>query len=746
MVSAPQCRWFATLVTLCLAVALQGECRAQGGSYDVGDRVEVNRDNGWRPGTVVGGRGTRITVRLDDDGTLGDVPADLREKRLTRSYFASDLRPARGAAATPAPAPTRGPVVSNVPQPAVASASRRTWSDQTGRFSIDATYGGMNGDKVVLEKIDGSRIEVPLAKLSDADQQYVNSQGGDPDNPFAVASSMPAVGQLGGGGAGAAVRQSNKSGMRTIEPKVFSEWTFVPESKLPAASAPRRPQTVRLSALPNSKAFFEDIVSVTLSASGERAVVVRQEGDPGGDELVHLELVDLVAGKSLGCAALPEDVEVLDVDADTGQVAYKPDKFRGDDTQLTVAEIRGPQIVPMVMWEPHSDADWDPEKEVGSAKFVSQGRIVTSNFHSDALTVWKPMTAEATLSIPVSTGFRDDNLVLSPDGRYTALVMKAGIAIVDLIASEHVATLDLPERTLGAFDRLAFSADNTKLAALTRDGVIVWDLKTGETLGSFDHDTMFASEDIAWAGDFLFHRNQYLYDYRSRVLLWEFQGISMHDGASCARNGMLVAVAKDRSKGMPLLRTFSFPTREMLAKAEELRAAGSLVVARAGDPVAIELDIDENVISSDEVRRAVEANLQKAGYVVADKSDVVVQALCKQLPSQTVRIRDWHRPHWDPGEVQERTITPHPSSLTMSYRGQPVWRRSNMGQPGAVFHMQEGESLDAALQRLTTPNTKLLVESDFPKEIIRPGTASSNGAYGVTNLATGASGSGARFE
>jgi hypothetical protein len=316
-----------------------------------------------------------------------------------------------------------------------------------------------------------------------------------------------------------------------------------------------------------------------------------------------------------------------------------------------------------------------------------------------------------------------------------------------LVAAEHSATIELAGVKVRSFDRLAFSDDNQKLAAITHDGLVVWDLNTGKKLRAFDHDTMFASHGVEWAGDFLLHQNKYLYDYRSQVLLWEFDGISMHEGATCSRNGLLAAVAKDRDNGMPLFRTFSFPTKEMLEQADKLMAAGSLVVAKAGDPVTIELDIDERIIAADTVRRAIEDNLSKAGYVVAKKSDVVVKAVCKQLPSQKIQISDFHRPHWNRGAIQERTITPQPSSLIMTYKGQSVWRRSNMGRPGAVFWMRDGESLDDALQRLTTPNTKLLTESEFPKEIIRPGTATRNGAYGVTNLATGRSGGrGGRFE
>lgn len=740
------------------------EAWAQRGGFRPGDRVEVNRGEKWTPATVLSASGSRIRVRLDDDGSLGDMPAERREKRLTRTYSASDMRPLRGEAPNTAPrASGTAPRASGTAPRAMADfpafggglgggaadgATQRTWSDQSGKFKIDATYRGMNGEKVILEKPDGSRIEVPLAKLADADQQYVSSQGGDPANPFAVASTPPAGGTLGGAVTMPQMMRGDKSGMKTVRPQSFDSWSFTPESTTAPSAPPRSPRDIVLSKLPNSKAFFEDIVQVKVAASGERALVVRQEGAPGGDDTVHIELVDLAAGRTLGAAPLPPEAEIRDVDADLGLVAYGFDTFHDRKNELVVAQIRGGQIQPVATWEPHADADWDPAKKVENARFLHGGSIATSTFHSDVLTVWEASTAKATLAIPVSSGFRDENLVTSPDNRYTAVATKAGIAIIDLPAGEHVATVKVPaDENVKLNGHLAFNANNTKLAALTHQGMMVWDLKTGKLLQSFDHETTFSGYGVTWAGDFLFHRNRYLYDYQTRVLLWEFTGVTSHDVTSDCKNGLLVMVAKDRSQGTPTLRTIDIPTTEMEAQAEKLRTGGSLVVARAGDPVAIELDIDPGIISPDEVRRSVEANLQAAGYVVANNSDVVVTAVCKRLPSRTVQISDFHRSAFSRNNVQERTITPHPSSLTLSYKGQSVWRRGNMGQPGAVFNMREGESLDNALVRLTTPNTKLLTEAEFPQEIIRPGTATSSGAYGVTNLATGVSGGGSgRFD
>jgi hypothetical protein len=46
----------------------------------------------------------------------------------------------------------------------------RTWSDQSGKFTVKAKFAGI---KVLLQKEDGQIIEIPLEHLSNADQQHV---------------------------------------------------------------------------------------------------------------------------------------------------------------------------------------------------------------------------------------------------------------------------------------------------------------------------------------------------------------------------------------------------------------------------------------------------------------------------------------------------------------------------------------------------------------------------------------------
>jgi hypothetical protein len=58
---------------------------------------------------------------------------------------------------------------------AAATAAKRTWTDNTGRFSVEAEVIEMRGDTIVLKKANGATAAVPLARLSQADREYLQT-------------------------------------------------------------------------------------------------------------------------------------------------------------------------------------------------------------------------------------------------------------------------------------------------------------------------------------------------------------------------------------------------------------------------------------------------------------------------------------------------------------------------------------------------------------------------------------------
>lgn len=76
------------------------------------------------------------------------------------------------------------------------SAKAETWTDNTGKFQIEADFSGVNGKNLVLKKADGSTIEVPINRLSAASharakELYAASKGGGTAAPTPPAAAMP---------------------------------------------------------------------------------------------------------------------------------------------------------------------------------------------------------------------------------------------------------------------------------------------------------------------------------------------------------------------------------------------------------------------------------------------------------------------------------------------------------------------------------------------------------------------------
>ena len=60
----------------------------------------------------------------------------------------------------------------------------RTWSDDSGTFSVEAKYVSSDEDRVTLMRKDGRQVQVPLDRLSEADREFVEKRRHATENPF----------------------------------------------------------------------------------------------------------------------------------------------------------------------------------------------------------------------------------------------------------------------------------------------------------------------------------------------------------------------------------------------------------------------------------------------------------------------------------------------------------------------------------------------------------------------------------
>ncbi len=694
-----------------VVISLQSGVAYGQNDYRPGDRVEIEEGRDWVPGVVTKvGPGQTITVRLDESAAekmgipLQDVPAAFREQVLTRMVRLSSVRAAAG----------------NAPAQKNAADAPRRWTDATGKFSITATFLELKDGTVFLKKDDGKRVEIPIDKLSAADADYatkaaMGNRASSPFTPSEEAHSAPTT-------------EPNWSSVKTLRPKTFSKWTFKPDPPA-AVDAPPTSESITLPDIPGSDKFFEDVVSVTIAANSKSAVVVREEGIVG-DARSFVDLVNLIDGSTMSPTPLPRETEFLDASAEEQLIAFKSDAW--DDPEgklLTIARVDGTQVAALKSWMPYVNEDfW---QDVDQAWFLSPAHLMTINEHGKALTIWDLDTVKALLNIPVTSAL-NLKLSLSNDRCYLAFALQDSIAIIDLQEADHVASIPTGKEQ---FDSPQFSDDNQRLAASSQSGVTIWDLTTGESSGAFWHHTMGVRPEITWAGDYILHRNMYLYDVPRRVLLWEYHGLTSTHAAVQWRGGRMWA-ALEGNRGEPtVLSSYEIPHAAAQRVGSQLGSPEDLLLVKPGDKVAIRVDVDRQIGSNAQVGEEIAANLTAAGFTIDTNSPLVVEAVCKRMKSQTIKINKGHRTFRPrPEDILERTIVPHTSSLTMKLGNEVIWEKGHVARPGMTIWLNEGESVDQALERLTRPNLDLITKAKFSSHIARPGKASRNGAYGVSQL------------
>src|SRR4051794_18610377 len=74
-----------------------------------------------------------------------------------------------------------------------AVAEMRTWTSADGKFKVEAELLAVQEGQVSLRVADGTEINVPLTKLSDADRQFAKGRASRTPALVPAADGIPAV-------------------------------------------------------------------------------------------------------------------------------------------------------------------------------------------------------------------------------------------------------------------------------------------------------------------------------------------------------------------------------------------------------------------------------------------------------------------------------------------------------------------------------------------------------------------------
>lgn len=586
---------------------------------------------------------------------------------------------------------------------AVGGAELRTWTDKTGRFKIEAEFVEAQGETVFLERKDGGRIEVPLSRLSDADQQAVKAlMSASEDNPFkAVDSPMPAALPAG------QVFEPSWEGSIEVSLAAGDRW------EMPMGSIPQLDYKPKVAGLPQKTDFFEGRNGFAVSSLGKRAAVSYKLDARGRNEKTtsRIVLVDLATGRTLANASLDGNYQVIALHDDGQQIVAEKvassDRFGRNKAYTLVTLIaRGTNVTVQDEWIPYSQSEND-SRHVRFAEFASDNKFVTCN-EPGHVAVWDFATRKLDFRFNIP---RTSIPALSPDRRYVGYCGGDRVGIINLETQEPVG--QKPAKGMTFWVKGQFSPSGRRFAASSQTKMMIWDLETGETLFDGDIPGLQLAFGLAFpAEDFVLISSEYLVEWTSGIKVWQYQDA----GSPQCYNGYTFMVS---NAVVPM----QLPHPEANRLLSEAKQQSDLFVVKKG--VSVSLDVTSIPTEhQNEVRESLTKQIEKIGCGIAANAEVLVKASITGPKKDTVS-------YFSAGSFQ---IDRYASTVEFDYDGKTIWSSTQTNVPGALFSPRDKSYQQQIDEAGAKPNLRFFGYVNLPEYLQKPSDNDSNGGRAQQTL------------
>ncbi len=734
-----------TLSGVCLADIALGQQSLQPKDVRPGAVVEVQFGTQWREAKIVGVTRTGIiTVEFELDG---------RTQKRTTSF-----NRLRAVGSTP-------------PMPAVPAAKPelRTWTDATGKFSIDANFVEQKDGDVVLRTADGKTLTVPLDKLSETDQEFLEvwsktaSATPSPDPTYEVGQKVEV--DYRGKWYAATIKEA-RDGKYFIGYEGYSsnfdEWVTTERLRQVAGTTPAQPSQPAGSSVANDGAFSGrptiaelDFMSAPVLAISELTMpsAVLVDGAnmapwPAGSTAIaqrtlHAKggrLSRLLAAEPLAIASWFDTKDrttwgtfiarLEPGKSQPTQLAFLPAQleiFPGrEDGLLALHASRGNTFKPDTLYQLKWSADGALQPTGASAKLVNLPPL-------GAELVWTGQGVDGAIALLTSDGsvlLLDSALkprlriegpasaspsipAFSPGGKYLAIRMDRYVSLVDLQAGK-VAAAWAPNLQQPQF---AFSPNGKLLACSDSSEFAVFDLTSGRETVRLAAPQLqgFTQSSPVWLGnDKLLVNQQLLVDAARGIPLWLYD---------TTYSRPLVVTSLGSSAGY----FFAASTLGMLALELPHSAAeatlnsvdpGKMFAVQPGGSVALKLvNQSGGAVDDSKVLQAMQRAMAAAGWKSDPSAAVQLQVTIEQGQQQTATFG----PQPGVSGASERvSYTPLETTVAVVINGKTVWSRGDTGAMPATIFTRAGESAQAAISRWKNVNQGFLESVQLPQRIVTP--------------------------
>lgn len=686
---------------LLAALSLVARPVAAAEKYEVDEQIEVFVFNEWRAATVI------------ETDKKGNVLAEYEHVGPTRKVFP----PAQVRHAYESGALTRG----------------RNWSDPSGKFRTKAALLTINDDDTLtIRKEDLTELKIPLANLSDADKKYIKTLKKEGGLKVLAGPEPPPLEDFADGASGAfgIPFTGEEGGQRTaLAPDPIPAYMKMKQGgvafafddssdKLGAVLPLGGPDCWVLAALENENPWTKGLPTRVLWVSLTKQKVEKRQLLPAGEAVLDYHPA---SRRLLTYAALKDD-------GSTSSWGGKP--------VLTLWETSPTEekVKPVVRWNADSGEGvfHEPWARIIDANTVLQ------RYKKQEYVAWD-ISAKAVKYRIAQESFFAPLATLSGGRKYLFLPEDKGVRVLE--ASTGKLLFGLP--TKNGASGIAVSEDGRRAAVLEDYNLVVWDLTDpaaepqrfeAQAIGTpFRADLAFVGDNriMSDAG----HFGNVMFSMKTKIALWNyhFDHSAVHEDKGRRLREIVdrhliyaASVQAGAQRGLAV-GAVQLPG----PKVDEVEATTtyeSLLVLKPGSEVRLQVATGQY---DAQVRRALEQEIEKNGWVLSESAGIVVEAKMGQSPTQTVTYSSGG---FGRGQSTESvSVTPFYSSLQVKIGEQVAWSSGTSTGAPPMLWLREGQTAQGEVSKWQNPQPGFFDTVDIPDKILDPAKKNGLGTTEVTN-------------
>lgn len=654
---------------------------AQAGSrFKAGDEVIALFLGEWRPGKVL-------------QAARGEVLAEVEFAGRTqqRTFQVEEVR---------------------FPHEADAIYATRQWSDPSGTFRIQAALLAIDDTTATLRKADMKEIKVPIDKLSERDQRFLERLRKElgplaPRGPEVVpfATDLPAA-------------SFDQRGDQL--------------NPLPPDPAPAYEALVQGGyGFPMASVF--DQLGAVLPLGGAGSLLLAAVENRAGDAPTRLLWANLQKQELAGQQLLPAGEVVLDYHPPSHRLlTYHDDRQLSELMQLTVWEVlpTDKDVKAVIRWQ--APAKWVHEPW---GRLID-GNLVLHRTNAQEYAAWDLAARRARYRINQESFFHPLP-VLSGGRKQLFYCEDKRVRVYDAATGQLLSTLPAANGSSG----VALTRDGRRLAVLDRNSLAVWDLANlgsgpdqyqAEAIGTpFAANLYWTSDETLMADNGI--RGNILFGLRERMALWKYE----FDGdAVRAEQGRRLRAVVDGH--LVYAATFDSGGQRGLAvgavklpgpKVDEAVAAldrQSLLVMKVGSTVRLEVQVEPQF--QGQVAAALQAKIAANQWTVDPSASAVLTATMARGMTQTTTYRNFST-----GAEQSVTVTPFVSTLVLKVGDHVAWQSGTSSGLPSMMRLGQGQSPQGEVDKYQRPNPQFFEQVEIPQQISDP---TKREGLGITHVTT----------